>query len=127
MSIIDASSMAVQGTVTTGPDSSLAMSVFVAQSSTRAYLPQTRLNATNPALLFDTTAFPIVSAIDLTGKRNLPQERIAIDIADRPSNMPADAVVTAGRRMYVANAGSDDVSVIDLVTGRAIALLPGGQ
>ena len=87
----------------------------------RAYLPQTRSNASNTALTFDTTVFPVVNVLDLSRLTLLPRERITIDTADQPVNMPsAVALSPDGHRLFVANAGSDDLSVIDLVTGQGV-------
>ncbi|HUP62660.1 MAG TPA: cytochrome D1 domain-containing protein [Thermoanaerobaculia bacterium] len=114
ISVIDTATLAVTKVITTGADSNLSEAVVLANG--RAYAPQTRSNTTNQALLFDTTVFPIVSVLDLTTQENLPRERLAIDIVDRPSNMPTDAVLTSGNVMYVVLAGNDAVSVIDLAT-----------
>jgi hypothetical protein len=55
----------------------------------------------------------------LTDGVNLTRERIAIDIADRPSNMSIDLALTSAGKMFVVHAGSDDVSVkeVDVVRG----------
>lgn len=109
-------------TVATGIDTALSHTIEADISRGIAYLPQTRLNAQNTALTFDTTAFPVVNVIDLRELRLLPQARIALDTADRPVNMPfAVALDRFAQRLYVANAGSDNVSVIDLTTGTARA------
>ena len=125
LSVIDTTMLATVQTISTGLDNNLSQSVVI--SGNRAYLPQTRSNSLNPALLFDTTVFPIVSVIDLDNGQNLSRERIALDVADRPVNMPIGAALTASGKLYVANAGSDDVSVIDLQSQRAMANIPVGS
>jgi YVTN family beta-propeller protein len=125
LSVIDAASLAVERVISTGTDSNLSQSVWIAGA--RAWLPQTRSNSSNQAILFDTTVFPIVSAIDLASGASLPQQRIAIDIADRPSNMPLDLVLTSSGKMLVVHAGSDDVSVINVATSKAVAHLGAGS
>jgi YVTN family beta-propeller protein len=57
----------------------------------------------------------------------LRADRITLDVADRPVNMPfALALDRFSERLYVANAGSNSVSVIDLNTGLARAHLDVG-
>jgi YVTN family beta-propeller protein len=125
LSVIDAATLAVEKVISTGGDSNLSQSLWIAGD--RAWLPQTRSNSTNQALLFDTTVFPIVSAVDLTAGVNSAHDRIAIDIADRPSNMPLDLALTSAGKMLVVHAGSDDVSVIALSSGKAVAHLAVGS
>ncbi|MEK6374272.1 MAG: beta-propeller fold lactonase family protein [Acidobacteriota bacterium] len=125
LSVIDTATLAVERVISTGSDSNLSQSVWI--DGARAWLPQTRSNSANQALLFDTTVFPIVAAIDLPSGLNVAKDRIAIDIADRPSNMPLDLALTSTGKMLVVNAGSDDVSVIRLSQNKAIAHLAAGS
>lgn len=74
--------------------------IEISRKSELAYLPQTRSNSTNQALLFDSTVFPVVSVVDLKTCENLLRGRLALDIADRPVNLPVDAAITAGK-LYV--------------------------
>lgn len=107
-------------TVSTGMDTGLFQNIEPDITRGIAYLPQTRLNAQNPALTYDTTAFPVVNVINLRDLSPLRSRRIALDVADRPVNMPfAVALDRFAQRLYVANAGSDSISVIDLNTGFA--------
>ncbi|HKR63750.1 MAG TPA: glutaminyl-peptide cyclotransferase [Thermoanaerobaculia bacterium] len=116
VSVIDATTLTVARVLATEADGNLAQSVTIANG--RAYVPQTRANASNPGLLFDTTVFPVVSAIDLaTGT----SERFVLDEIDKPVNMPTDAVVTSSGKLYVVNAGSNDVSVIALAQKKKAA------
>jgi YVTN family beta-propeller protein len=116
----------VSKVIATDADANLTQAIILNPATKRAYVPQTRSFSANPALLFDTTVFPTISAIDLGSAAHVPRERISIDIADQPVNMPLDAVFTNGK-LYVANAGSDDVSVIDLAARRAVAHLSAGN
>lgn len=125
LSVIDSEKLTVERVLSPGLDHNLSQSIVVAEN--RLYLPQTRSNASNQALLFDTTVFPVVAVFDATSGENLNRERISIDVVDRPVNMPLDAVSTAGGKLYVVNAGSDDVSVIDLATRRAVAHIDVGS
>lgn len=107
-------------TVSTGSDTALFQNVEPDISRGVAYLPQTRLNAQNTALTYDTTAFPVVNVISLRDLSVLRNRRIALDTADRPVNMPFVAALDRfAQRLYIANAGSDSISVIDLNTGFA--------
>ena len=114
-------------TVSTGSDTALFQNFEPDITRGIAYLPQTRLNAQNTALTYDTTAFPVVNVVSLRDLCVLRDRRIALDTADRPVNMPfAVALDRFAQRLYVANAGSDSISVIDLNTGFARANIPVG-
>ncbi len=119
LSVIDARTMRVTRVIGTVADANISQSVVLANG--RAYLPQTRSNSSNSALLFDTTAFPIVSVIDLQTGQNLNSARLSMDIIDRPSGIPLDAAITADGRIVVVNAASDDVSIIDLAKTKLVA------
>jgi YVTN family beta-propeller protein len=109
-------------TINTGMDTGLSQSIAIDIVRGMAYVPQTRSNAQNPALTFDTTVFPVVNVLDLASMSVERSTRIALDTADRPVNIPFAALVDRfQQRLYVVNAGSDDVSVIDLTTGIATA------
>ncbi len=112
----------VIGTVSTGTDTGLSQSLQIDPARGLAFLPQTRSNAQNVHLTFDTTVFPIVNTVDLRSLTLNRSARIALDAADRPVNMPFSVAYDGlNNRVYVANAGSNDVSVIDLATGLARA------
>ncbi len=119
ISAIDTDSLTVTRVIATEADANLTQAISIRDD--RAYVPQTRANATNPALLFDTTVFPVVSVVDLASGANIPRDRFSIDVIDKPVNMPIDAVATSTGRLYVVHAGSDDVTVIDLATRRSLA------
>jgi len=119
---INTSPLAVEAVASTGADTNLSQFISLAPDGTRAYLPQTRSNATNTALLFDTTVFPVVNVLELTDLKLMVRERITPDTADEPVNMPFALVLAPdGNRLYLANAGSNDISVIDLTTNQGIA------
>lgn len=137
---IDAASLTVGATAYPAFDANLAQSIALAPGGGHAFIPHTRPNTTNPAPLFDTTVFPVVSIFEVDPGEFRASARITLDTADRPVSMPFAAVLAPdGSTLYVANAGSDDVSVIDLDTGiatanvkvganpRGIALTPDGS
>jgi YVTN family beta-propeller protein len=114
-------------TVSTGSDTGISQAIGIDVQRGLAYLPQTRSNAGNRALTFDTTVFPVVNVLDLRGLVSLPRSRVDLSTADRPVNMPFAIAVDPFRNwLYIANAGSDDVTVIDVSTGLSRANIPVG-
>lgn len=108
-------------TINTGLDTGLSAAIELDASRGIAYVPQTRSNAQNANLTFDTIVFPVVNVIRLDTLTRVRDRRITLDTADRPVNMPfASALDRFQNWLYVANAGSDSVSVIDLDTGQAL-------
>ncbi len=114
-------------TVSTGADNGLSQALLINPASGLAYLPQTRSNSHNPALTFDTVVFPVVNVVDLQDLGLQRAARITLDTADRPVNMPF-AITFDSRRnlLYVVNAGSDDVSILDIRTGLAVGRVRAG-
>ena len=102
------------------PDSNLVQSIVLSPDRRRAYVPHTRSNTANPALTFDTTVFPVVSLVDLTTQQHLVGQQIDLGTLDPPGvGLPFDAAVTPdGEELWVVNAASNDVSVIDLTGQR---------
>lgn len=118
----------VAETIRTGLDTGLSQAIEVDITRGLAYLPQTRSNAQNRFLTFDSTVFPVVNILDLRDLSVQREQRIALDAVDRPVNMPfAVALDRFKQWLFVANAGSDNVSVIDLNTGLARAHIPVGS
>jgi YVTN family beta-propeller protein len=112
----------VVATIPTGQDSGLSQAIEIDTTRGLAYLPQSRSNSANRALTFDSTVFPIVNVIDLRSFSLIREARIGLDTADRPVNMPFSlALDRFAERVYVVNAGSNDLSVISLQTGLALA------
>ena len=111
------------------PDSNLVQSIVLSPDSTIAYLPHTRANTTNPALTFDTTVFPLVSLVDLTTGQHLVGQQISLDSADPPGvGLPFDAaLLPGGEILYVVNAASNDVTVVDLPNRRGLAHIEVGD
>jgi YVTN family beta-propeller protein len=105
------------------PDSNLAQSVVLSPDGATAFLPHTRSNAANPLLTFDTTVFPLVSLVDVPGRRHLVGQQLSLDTLDPPGvGLPFDAALGAGgTTLWVVNAASNDVTVVDLTTRRRVA------
>ena len=116
LSIVDVGTWSVSKTIQPEADGYLFQNLVVTKDGKRAYLPLTRSNVSNNALLFDTTMFPVVSVIDLENQVALPSERVSLDIADEPVGIPIDAVLTESL-LFILNAGSNDLSVIERDTG----------
>ena len=124
---LDPMTLTTLGTTSTGQDANLTQHLAIAPDGRRAYLPQTRFNVTNPALTFDTTVFPVVNVLDLEDLSLLPGERVTIDTADRPVAIPfAAAISPDGKRLAVVNAGSSNLTVIDLGTSAGIGTIEVG-
>ncbi len=109
-------------TIDLWPDSNLVQSIVLSPDGQCAYVPHTRSNTANRALTFDTTVFPLVSLVDLATRQHLVGQQIDLGTLDPPGvGLPFDAVVTpAGDELWVLNAASNDLSVIDLA-GRSLA------
>ncbi len=117
----------VASTVAGTPDSGLSPSLWLDPFEGLVYAPATRANADNPILTFDTTAFPVVNVFSLRNMTVVFARRLTLDVADRPVNLPFDISLDRPRRwLWVVNAGSNDVSVIDLNTGFSRANIPVG-
>jgi YVTN family beta-propeller protein len=128
ITVIDVSTRTIIGMVSTGSDTNLSQFIVIGHEGEKAYIPQTRSNTTNMALLFDDSVFPIVNVLDIDELQLVPKKRITLDTADKPVNMPFSVALSPAKRiLYVANAGSDNVSVIDLRTNKGLANLMVGS
>jgi YVTN family beta-propeller protein len=89
--------------------------VVINAAGTRAYLPQTMANGLGYNTAFDQTVFPQVSALDLETWQNLAGEKISLSDTDQPVGLPwAATLARGGTELWVVNAASNDVSVIDI-------------
>ncbi len=90
-----------------------------------AYVPQSILNHRLPHAPYDALMLPVVQVIDLATMQLL--RRYDLRLIDRPVNMPFAAKLTNDRtQLLVANAGSHDVTAIDLASGRGVGFLSAG-
>jgi YVTN family beta-propeller protein len=106
-------------TLATGRDSGLSASLELDTRAGLAYLPQSRLNADLPQVPFDARVLPVVQVVDLATMQVRPELRLELNLIDRPVHLPFTVRLNTDRdRLYVLNAGSDDLSVIDLDTRR---------
>ena len=128
VSVIDLESQQVEQVIPTWLDGNLAQSIVLNPYNAKAYLPLTRSNTTNPRLSFDTTVFPLVTVVDLDLNQMIPQEIISLPEADQPVGLPYDAAFSPnGNKLYVINAASNDLSIINMDTGMGLGHLSVGQ
>jgi len=111
------------------PDSNLAQSIVIAPDGRHAYVAHTRSNTSNRALTFDTTVFPLVSLIDLTTQQHLVGQQLDLGTLDPPGvGLPFDATLTPdSEELWVLNAASNDISVMNLTSSRLAAHIEVGD
>ncbi|MBN1147539.1 MAG: beta-propeller fold lactonase family protein [Anaerolineales bacterium] len=110
-------------------DSNLLQSIVLHPDGQKAYIPHTRSNSANKALTFDTTVFPLVSLVDLATHEHLVGQQLDLGTLDPPGvGLPFDAALTPdGGELWVVNAASNDVSVLDLGTRQLVAHIEVGD
>ena len=122
LTVIDTSTLGPTVEIASWHDANLSGSVVLSPSGEWAYLPQTRSQVGNTELLFDSIVLPVVVAMDLAAGELVPRESLALDVVDRPVGRPWDAAISpSGNRIYVVNAASNDLSIVDLDTAKGIA------
>jgi YVTN family beta-propeller protein len=111
------------------PDSNLAQAIVLSPDGSRAYVPHTRSNTGNRALTFDTTVFPLVSLVDTATRQHLLGQQLALETIDPPGvGLPFDAAITPdGQEIWVLNAASNDITVVDLATSQRLAHIEVGD
>ena len=128
VSVFDSATLSVRGSISIGLQAGLAESVTLDPNKARAYVPHQRQHITNMARSFDNTIFPTVSVLDTERLRPIRREALALDSIDTPVGMPIAVVLSEdGTLLYVANAASDDISVIDLTQGIGVGHIPVGH
>jgi len=110
-------------------DSNLVQSIVLSPDGRLAYLPHTRSNSGNPNLSFDNTVLPLVSLIDLENQVHLTGQQFDLGTMDPPGvGLPFDAAVTPdGLELWVVNAASNDVTVINLENRELVAHIEVGD
>ncbi len=100
------------------PDSNLIQAIALDSAGQIAYIPHTLANSGNKHLTFDTTVSPLVSLVDVAADKHLQGQQLSLAILDPPGvGLPFDAAVSPdGAELWVVNAASNDVTVIDLAT-----------
>ena len=117
--------------IPTWPNVAPAPSVLVNAAGTRAYLPQTMAHGLGLNTQFDTTVFPKVSVLSLEMDSHQTSEHISLPETDRPVGLPWDiALARSDEELWVVNAASNDVSVLDVSDPRRpsrVAHIPVGD
>jgi YVTN family beta-propeller protein len=128
LTVLDTSTSEVGTKVHSGTEANISQFVAISPDGSKAYLPQTRSNVANTARLFDTTVFPIVNVFNIENLNLSVENRITLDTADEPVNMPFSVALSPdGKRIYISNAGSNDISVIDLGSNKGVAHISVGS
>lgn len=111
------------------PNSNLLQSIVLSPDGKTAYLPHTRSNSTNKALTLDSTVFPTLSLVDLSTQQHLVGQHIELFTLDPPAvGLPFDAAFTPdGHELWVANAASNDITVIDVTDRQRVAHIEVGD
>ncbi len=101
--------------ISTWPNVAPAPSVIVNAAGTRAYLPQTMASGLGLNVQFDTTVFPKVSVLNLETDSHQTSEHIPLPERAQPVGLPWDvALAREEAELWVVNAASNDVSVLDI-------------
>lgn len=112
-------------TINTGADTTLTASIDIDGTRGLAYLPQTRSYAANRTPTYDTLAFPLINVLQLDNLSMRRVERITPNTVDQPVNMPFAVEIEPFRRwLFIANAGSNNVSIVEIESGDLIANIP---
>ncbi len=126
VSVIDTDSLTVQTIPAAAPQANLAQFIALSPDGARAYLPQTYSFADRRDLAYDNVVQPVVGVLALD--THTPAAPLVLSTGEQAVNLPfAAALSPDGSRLYVANAGSDDVSVLDAATGATLARLDTGH
>ena len=118
ITVVDFDTLRVVHQTTALQEANAATAVRLHPDGNRIFAPLQRARSSNASLQFDTTVAPRVAVVDIHTGLTLPRELIGIDAIDRPVNLPSAVDFGSGGSMlYIANAGSNDVTAIDLSTG----------
>ena len=119
LTLINTADFSVIQTISLGSRATLTQSIAIDANQLLAYVPNTIRNSDNKNLAFDTTVFPFVSVVDLEELVHLRSNRIAIDVIDEPVGIPLESLLD-GDTLYVVNAASNDLTIIDTISGKSI-------
>ena len=119
LTLINTADFSVIQTISLGSRATLTQSIAIDANQLLAYVPNTIRNSDNKNLAFDTTVFPFVSVVDLEELVHLRSKRIAIDVIDEPVGIPLESLLD-GDTLYVVNAASNDLTIIDTISRKSI-------
>jgi YVTN family beta-propeller protein len=118
LTVVDVAGGTVQAVIDTGPENNASRQVVLHPEGDRAYLPLSRSRVASGRPTFENTVMPRVVSVDLGARRPVFRELLGLDTIDRPVGLPSAAAFSPdGRLLYVVNAASDDLSVVDLEAG----------
>jgi YVTN family beta-propeller protein len=107
-------------TIPTWPNVAPAPAVTISSAGARAYLPQTMAHGQGLNTQFDNTVFPKVSVLNLETQEHQTSEHISLPETDQPVGLPWDvALARSDSELWVVNAGSNDISVVDITEPRS--------
>lgn len=117
----------VPGVVGTTAAAEFTEEITPSPTKPRLYITYQRPMTANMDRKFNNTLFPFVAPLETTELSAVRSEVLSLDTVDTPVGMPIATVLdAAGDRIYIANAMSSDVSVVDLASGfRAAHVLVG--
>lgn len=120
VSTIDLDANRVERTISLGDEAVAAAHVTINEAGTRAFVPYQRSRVSLPSPWWSPTMVkPMLAMIGLEGDLEVTQ--VALDEVDRPVNLPtASALSPDQRRLFVTNAGSNDVTILDAASGAAL-------
>jgi YVTN family beta-propeller protein len=128
VSVLDTASLSVSVIAAPAAEANLAQFIALSPGGRRAYLPQTYSFAERLDLRYDNAVRPVVGVLDIGASTFDPQPLDLAALGAAPVNLPVGAAVSPdGTTLYVLNAGSDDVSVLDLATGQVAGRLTTGR
>ncbi|MCC7360441.1 MAG: c-type cytochrome [Anaerolineales bacterium] len=138
VSVLDTATLTVTQTLAAAPEANLAQFIALSSDGTRAYVPQTLAFSDRTDLAYDNAVRPIVGVLALSGGEppaplalSTPEQAVnlpfAVALAPECASPPAASAEGCAARLYVANAGSDVVTVLDPASGATLAALPTGR
>ena len=127
LSVVATESLSVVDQIELHPESNISLTVILDSTEDFAFVPVTRSNVDNRALTFETTVFPSVSIVDLNSNIELSDFRMNLHIIDEPVSMPIDAVLDNQGRIFILNASSNDISIINLASFENEGHIPTGE
>lgn len=115
VTMIDLDASSVAQSVATWANVAPAPGVIINSNGSRAYLPQTMAHGLGLNTQFDNSVFAKVSVLNLEAMTHQTSEHISLPETDQPVGLPWDAALAkADTELWVVNAGSNDISVVDL-------------
>lgn len=127
VTVIDLNTFAVQRVEALDPEANLAQAAAWAADGAGLWFPLTLSHAAQQPFQPETAVSPVVMGLRLAGPAAEPAR---LDLYEPAGgfNLPwAAAASPDGRWLFVANAGTDDVAVLDLAAGRVAGRLPVGR